>query len=149
MSNTMVFIDKDELEGIIEYSGMKIKDFAKTIGVTPATIYNAKGGMYVSNETAKRISEYSGVPMNELCEETSQVVDYTDETALDLSEVIIMGLVRKITKRLEVNHTQNYIDEIVKVVNEIIIEASYFGVEAHKANQHDIIRRAVKKRRKS
>lgn len=74
--------------------------------------------------------------------------DSKDKSDLDVSEEILMGLRRKMESRLLLCHTQEYVNEIMGVVDNIIIEASYMGVNCHINKNTKFIVRAIEKRRK-
>lgn len=70
-----------------------------------------------------------------------------DKTDFQISEEIIMGLKRKIEDRLSINHSKTYVNDILSVIDELIIESSYLGVNSKTNNKHKFIVDAITKRR--
>lgn len=103
----------------------------------------------VSHATAKRISDYIDVLMCDAFEEVNEVTTMPfDRSFYTLAEEVIMGLKNNIVVRLESQrHTQVYIQEIIDVVDNIIIESAYLGRELTKDKKDDKIIMAIAKRR--
>ena len=70
-----------------------------------------------------------------------------DKTDFQISEEIIMGLKKNIQDRLEITHTRPYVNDIMKVIDELVIESSYLGVNSALAKKHAFIVKAITSRR--
>jgi len=70
-----------------------------------------------------------------------------DKTNIIVSEEIIMGLRKNICDRLLLLHSKCYVNEISAILDELIIEASYLGVNCKEVNKEKFIVNAITKRR--
>lgn len=70
-----------------------------------------------------------------------------DESDLQISEKILVGLKANIKKQLEVSHDISYTNNILSLIDDIIIEATYLGYHQTRDNNEQFILKAIKKRR--
>ncbi len=102
----------------------------------------------VSYKVALWLSDLIDMPIDTVFEADSRPIIPQDITYLELSEHIITGLKRNIQSRLLVCNGKLLVDDIMELIDEIIKESSYLGVEAQKNNAADFIIKAAQKRRK-
>ncbi len=104
----------------------------------------------ISFAVATRISEYLNIPIEDMMNEAdinSGIIN--DRTFYALAEEIIMGLKEKIYTRLaSQGHSRDFINEIIDVVDNIIIESAYLGRELTKEKRDDLIVKSIIARRK-
>lgn len=70
-----------------------------------------------------------------------------DKSDFQVSEEIITGIKRNIEYKLSINHDQEYVKRIMALVDDLVIESSYLGVNCQRDNQADFIVKAIQKRR--
>ena len=70
-----------------------------------------------------------------------------EKSNFQISEEIICGLKKKIEDRLLISHSKNYVNEIISVIDDIVIESAYLGVNSREDNTHQFIVNAITKRR--
>jgi len=97
---------------------------------------------------AEALAKLSNEPIEELFHTGYPYLVEKDVSGLALSEDIIMGLRNNIYQRLLKLHHINYVNDIIEVVDDIIKEASYLGVQLQKENKADVIEKAIHQRRK-
>lgn len=110
-------------------------------------LYSLQKGGYCKKLNAERISSFLGYKIEDLFiieneYRTNEISDY------ELSEKIILGLIANVEKRLLVTNSKLFVNEIIEIIKEIVIESSYMGRNAHRDKQSGFIEIAVSKRRR-
>ena len=127
---------------------------AKASDVNYNTMYllveDKYGRSLVSEEVAVKLAELRGVPFDEMFTLTPKVKHINESqelTYMALSERILVGLKANIEKRLSTTHSASYVNDIIKLVDDIIVEAAYLGVCSERDKQSDYICKKVQRRR--
>lgn len=87
------------------------------------------------------------IEVNVKANSTYKIREDRDKTDYQISEEIITGLKRKIEDRLSIQHSKTYVNEILSVVDELVIESSYLGVNSALNKKHAFIVKAITQRR--
>ena len=97
------------------------------------------------------------IPFEEMFDEVNVKQDYynqyqtvkfdRDKTDLIVSEEIICGIKLNIENRLSASHSKEFIKDISKLIDDIVIESSYLGVNSCKNGSEQFIVNAITKRR--
>jgi hypothetical protein len=98
---------------------------------------------------ARKICEHIGLPITEVFDELDMSNKVEQDPNLEnMTDNIIMGLKSAIVQRLEAQkHSKDFTEVIINYIDDIIIEATYYGVCLHKANKSDKVLHAIKQRR--
>ena len=122
---------------------------AKISGVNPSKLQSAKQGSVLEKQECEKLCKEIKIPFEELCTPKGKQRKYDfNETYLEESEKILIGLKENIFKRLDtVGHNIHFKKQIEEVLNEIIVEATYLGVNAQIQGNTQFIENAMQKRR--
>jgi len=145
-------IDKFRLD--VKSKGGQNK-FSKLSGICSNQIYRyIKENSSIMKENAIIISNLLNVNFDEYFElvnvkENSEylVLFEKDKSDLAISEEMICGLKLNIENRLLITHSKQYVNEIMKIVDDLIIESSYLGVHRTQAHKEKFIVDSITKRR--
>lgn len=131
---------------ISKYQTYKMVSYASKIELKEVTkiFKNNK----VKLEHAKILCELMNVEFDEGFSKTTIFLE-REPTHTQLSEQMINGFKANIVKRLSVTHSKMFIDEIIKVVDDIIEESCYLGIECQKLGKTDFIKKKIYKRRRN
>lgn len=142
-------------EDVNNFGGQKKVSIAT--GITTNQIYRyVTEGSAMITENAIKIAGALNVKLEDYFElvNVKEGVKYVvesknerDKTDMIVSEEIICGLKRKIEDRLLVSHSEIYVKEIMKVVDQLVIESSYLGVHCKENGKEKFILNAIAKRR--
>ena len=108
-----------------------------------------KVGHKVSIKFAQKICDIEGLILEEGFDVFEPIQVDRDLTNTQLSEQMINGFKANIVKRLSVTHSKMFIDEIIKLVDDIIEESCYLGIECQKLGKTDFIKKKIYKRRRN
>ena len=73
-----------------------------------------------------------------------------NDESIDLSFTnVYLGITRNIHDRLLVSHSKEYVNEILELVNLLVLESQYYGVEKEKKNESDKIIENIKTKRRN
>lgn len=141
---TIKKIARDKL--LSEYHTLII--LKNVLNLSEQTVSNMLNGSFVRNTTAQKVCELIGLELEDAFHTYDSMVVENDLTYKKLSEQIVNGLKSSIRKRLSVTHTKTFIDEIILIVDEIITEACYLGIEMVKHKDEQDVQEAIEQRRK-
>lgn len=133
-----------------------LKNFALACDINVVQI-----GTYVNNDecgligdNAHAIAQTLRVDFDELfiLSKKKQVIERLikidkDKSDFQVSEEIITGIKRNIEHKLSINNDQEYVKRIMALVDDLVIESSYLGVNCQRDDQADFIVKAIQKRR--
>lgn len=137
----------------------RIKDFSdkSTIPLNAMTRYLNNSEVTINKENVIKITSTLDIPVDVLFEDyamryktrnTNPANNNTqDKSNLIISEEIICGLKKNIQDRLSICHSRVYVNEIMKTIDELVIESSYLGVNVKEVNKEEFIVSAITKRR--
>jgi len=142
------------LNEIKKYKNLSTFSLACDIHMTLITRY-VTGNQAIIKDNAIAIAQTLRIPFDELFEltnvkkkdQTKKKVKEQEKSNFEISEEIICGLKKKIEDRLLITHSKSYVNEIISVIDELVIEASYLGVNCREDNTHAFIVNAITKRR--
>ena len=125
-----------------------IVKLAQAIGISPARLQKAREGHSLNQDDARKVHEYMGGKFEDLFQPSGEKLQLGEEDYAKSSELILLGLTNNIRERLLKSHRKPFVDEIIQLVNGIIIESSYYGVQAQMNGETDHIVKAIQRRRK-
>jgi hypothetical protein len=144
----LYYIDEDFKESLMA-EFRTFTGIARVANISHGTVKNMfVDDMPVRYNVAEALAKLSNEPIEELFHTGYPYLVEKDVSGLALSEDIIMGLRNNIYQRLLKLHHINYVNDIIEVVDDIIKEASYLGVQLQKENKADVIEKAIHQRRK-
>lgn len=131
------------------------KKFATLVNIYPSQIYRyLKENTAISKENVIIIAKALNVKLDEYfyelnIKENSEYkrTDVKDKSDIIVSEENICGLKLNIENRLLITHSKTYVNDIMKIVDELIIESAYLGVHCSKSNKEAFIVKSITKRR--
>lgn len=137
----------------IFFASKSLRGFSNEIGISENIILNwldEPVDFTITEEYAKRVMAYRNDPIDMIFSNTdAQVEDVVrDKTYIEVSEELMVGLKENIRTRLSNCHTKPYIEEILNIVDNIIIESAYMGVQLERDKQAQFIVLAAQRRRK-
>jgi len=147
MKKSSYNINDDILTEWANKTGGLVK-LAQAIGISPNRLQKTREGHPLNQDDARKVHEYIGGKFTDLFSETGEMLRLGEEDYEVSSELILLGLTNNIRERLLNTHSKPFVDEIVKVVNGIIIEASYYGLQAQMYGKTDHIVKSIQRRRK-
>ena len=119
----------------------------RQVGMNKTLLPKAYYGEFPLNEeVARRLSDYLEVEFEELFEPNIQFHFQEDPSQLVISERVIVGIRENIAKRLSVSHSIHYVNEIVSLLDDLIIESSYFGAFMNQKGKDKFIKESLVKR---
>lgn len=118
------------------------------LNLSEQTVSNMLNGSFVRHTTAKKVCDLINCELEEAFHVYDSMIVENDLSYKKLSEQIMNGLKLAISKRLGTMHTPTYINEILKIVDEIIVEACYLGIEMVKHKDEEDVQKAIELRRK-
>ena len=139
------FINKtkfDQLRGDLTF-----KDVAKSVGISPNTmnkiVYELRG---LELDYCKKIVDLIGCEFGDLFSKDpiTHIRESVDEVVV--GERMIVGLRSNILKRIEVSHSYQFVNEVMGLVDDLIIESSYLGVVIERKKASSFIENAVIKK---
>lgn len=108
-----------------------------------------KVGHKISCKLAQKICDIEGLTLEEGFDVFEAIKVDRDLTHTQLSEQMINGFKNNISKRLLVTHSKMYVDEIMLLIDNIIEESCYLGIECQKLGKTDYITKKIYKRRRN
>lgn len=108
-----------------------------------------KVGHKLSYKLAQKICDIEGLTLEEGFDVFEAIKVDRDLTHTQLSEQMINGFKNNISKRLLVTHSKMYVDEIMLLIDNIIEESCYLGIECQKLGKTDYITKKIYKRRRN
>ena len=150
--------NKDLLIKQIKKKFITYRSFADITGISikhiSSYINYSDNGRLIREENAEKISRALEIEFDELFNEKRiKHLNYgekerDDKTDMEISEEIILGLKHNVMNKLLIAYSELYVRDIMSIINDIIIEASYLGVNSTLANKQAFIVKAIEKRRK-
>jgi hypothetical protein len=133
-----------------------LKNFALACDINVVQI-----GTYVNNDECSLIGDNAHAIANTLrvnfdelfiLSKQKQIIERIikidkDKSDLEVSEEIITGIKRNIEHRLSITHDKEYVKRIMDLVDDLVIESSYLGVNCQRDDKADFIVKAIQKRR--
>ena len=114
------------------------------------TIENVfKVGHKISYKFAQKICDIEGLTLEDGFDVFEPIKIDRDLTNTQLSEQMINGFKLSIIKRLSITHSKLFVDEIISIIDNIIEESCYLGIECQKLGKTDYIKKKIYKRRRS
>lgn len=134
-----------------------IETMALALGLHKGSIsrYLNNPDVIIEAVTAKQISQALRIDFDKLFQSVKvsknrsdpNNINKKDEEELEISEKILVGLKENIKKRLMITHDITYTNQILRIIDDIIIEASFLGVVSEREKNSDYIINAIGKRR--
>ena len=147
MKKSSYYINNDILTEYANRYGGIVK-LAVEIGVSPSRLQRTREGNPINQDDARAVHEFIGGKFEDLFEPSGEKLQLGEEDYAKSSELILLGLTNNIREKLLRTHRKPFVDDIIQIVNGIIIESSYYGVQAEKFGETDHIVKAIKRRRK-
>jgi hypothetical protein len=151
------FIDHEKFKSLVKTRFGNIDKFAKASGIPDNAVskYFNDDNISIFRKNADKICLTLKVKLEDTFIEedvkyrTRQVIsdNQQDKSNIIVSEEIIVGLKKNICDRLLLLHSKCYVNEISAILDELIIEASYLGVNCKEVNKEKFIVSAITKRR--
>lgn len=134
-------------EALENYSSLS--ELARICNIDARRLQSAKQGSVLEKSACEMLCKEIKIPFEELCTEKRKERNYEkSETYLEESEKILNGLKENIFKRLDtVGHNIYFKKQIEEVLNELIVEATYLGVNAQIQGNTEFVEKAIQKRR--
>lgn len=155
--DTAVYKFKDHkrfLEEIQRFGTIKNFGIACDIHINQLSTYVNNDECGLIGENARAIAQALRVDFDELfiLSKKKQVIERLikidkDKSDFQVSEEIITGIKRNIEHKLSINNDKEYVKRIMALVDDLVIESSYLGVNCQRDNQADFIVKAIQKRR--
>lgn len=121
------------LKEIAEGTGLDYKYLMKLVN----------GDSEVSPKYINPLCEFLKVDKDVLFETLDLSMLEQGETQFQLSENVIVGIKRNIEFRLKPFHTRDYINGIMKLIDQIVVESAWLGVYSNEQGVSEFIRKKV------
>ena len=114
---------------------------AKKAGIKPRALQEARRGFPLNEEYCKLLCKEINIPFDELCKHKPRKTMYgNQDDYLEEADKMIVGLKNRILSK-------GHIKGLEEMLNDLVLEASYLGVNAQKDGNAEFIETAVRKRR--
>lgn len=126
-------------EGLENYTNLVA--LANKAGIKPRVLQEARRGFPLNEEYCVKLCAELQIPFEEMCKEKPRKKLYgNQDDFLQEGEKMMVGLKSKILSQAKGK-------DLEKMLDELIVEASYLGVNAHKNGNAEFIETAARKRR--
>ena len=127
-------------EGLENYTNLVA--LANKAGIKPRVLQEARRGFPLNEEYCVKLCAELQIPFEEMCKEKPRKKMYGShhEEYLQEGEKMMIGLKNRILSQAKGK-------DLEKMLDELIVEASYLGVNAHKNGNAEFIETAARKRR--
>lgn len=150
MNKPLYYRFKEMFKELMKVDYENVNQLSVAVDIPNETVKNYLGGeRLLTEKNALKFCVLMGVKLENAFDPVNMVyTSSNDVSALQLSEQLIVGLKTNIKNRIKPIANADFVSDIMELVNAIVIESSYMGVEAEREKRAWFIIEAAQKRRK-